>query len=131
MRRFKVIAPLLVGLALALAGGYVWWRLSAGPLRFDAQRWAAAQSYSDTTRYRMSQDLLNHMRSEHWSLDRTLKELGKPESGTGWEPENGKGAARLLYLLGEKPPKRLNGGFNLVLTFDEKGQLFSADVRAQ
>src|SRR5205809_6972899 len=98
-RKMKVLIPLVVALMLASAGSYLWWKLNVGPLPFDAQRWAAARSHSDTTRYRMSDDLLKRMGSEQWSLDRTLKELGGPEGGAGWEVENRGGGARVLYLL--------------------------------
>jgi hypothetical protein len=129
-RKIKVLVPLVIGLALAAAGSYILWRINAGPLPFDPQRWAAARSYSDTTRYRMSEDLLKRMRSEQWSLDRTLRELGKPESGAGWEPGNRELGANLFYGLGEKPSP-VNGGFYLLLRFDENGRLIYSGALPQ
>jgi hypothetical protein len=130
-RNFKIIVSPVIGLVLASAAGYLYWRFALRPLRFDPQRWVAAQSLSDTMRYRMSDDLLKRLTSEQWSLDRTLKELGEPESSVGWQPGERERGARLAYLLGKKPPSLLNGAFYLMLNFDENGRLFYSRVVPQ
>jgi hypothetical protein len=116
--------PTIAGMLLAIVGGYTWWCVRTRQLPFDPKSWAAAGARlpHGSTRYRMSQNLINRINAEHWTYDRTLKELGAPQADAKSENLHGQPLA-LSYLLGKKSPSLFGSGYYLLIQFDENGRL--------
>jgi hypothetical protein len=114
----RIFAGVLV---VGLAVGYVWLHRS-----YDGRTWREnSPETGSTLRYRMRESLVDTMRTQRWTIDRTVAELGPPAGG--WTP----GPVDLSVMSYELGQGIDGQGWVMEIHFNANGVVGDADVHPE